>query len=315
MHMTGSEVFSSPRARVVESCQKMLDDAEIGVEDVDLFVPHQANIRIIESASRRLGLQRRARSSPTSTATATRRARRSRSVCTRPARAAASRRATRCSWSASARASPGARASRSGSCEPEPRGAARRPVSRPGVAGRRHGLRPVHAADPAHAPGLRRGLARCSATTCRTSAAGPDRRSSAAPTSPSRRCWRHSVGMFRMLRRGGLALRRGPRPQPGRVLGAGRDRRAALRRRAAHRAAARRGDGCAPPRQPRRHGRRAGPGRRRRRGALRRPDGVWPANFNSPGQVVVSGAQGRARGAAEEAARAAGARRVVRARR
>ncbi len=39
-------------------------------------------------------------------------------------------------------------------------------------------------------------------------------------------------------------------------------------------------------------------------------DGVWPANFNSPGQVVVSGRE-EALGELAERARAAGARRVV----
>ena len=58
MHMTGSEVFKFATRTVVDSCKKVLSDAEIGVEDVDLFVPHQANIRIIESASRRLGMTR-----------------------------------------------------------------------------------------------------------------------------------------------------------------------------------------------------------------------------------------------------------------
>ncbi len=56
MHMTGSEVFKFATRTVVDSCRKVLSDAEIGVEDIDLFVPHQANIRIIESASRRLGM-------------------------------------------------------------------------------------------------------------------------------------------------------------------------------------------------------------------------------------------------------------------
>ena len=55
MHMTGSEVFKFATRTVVGSCQKVLDDAGVTVEDVDLFVPHQANIRIIETAARRLG--------------------------------------------------------------------------------------------------------------------------------------------------------------------------------------------------------------------------------------------------------------------
>jgi 3-oxoacyl-[acyl-carrier-protein] synthase-3 len=55
MHMTGSEVFKFATRTVVGSCEKVLGDAELTVEDVDLFVPHQANIRIIETAARRLG--------------------------------------------------------------------------------------------------------------------------------------------------------------------------------------------------------------------------------------------------------------------
>ncbi len=57
MHMVGTEVFRFATRTVAGSCEKVLRDAEIGVEDVDLFVPHQANIRIIESASRKLGFK------------------------------------------------------------------------------------------------------------------------------------------------------------------------------------------------------------------------------------------------------------------
>ncbi len=55
MHMTGSDVFRFATRTVAESCEKVLGDAEVTAADVDLFVPHQANIRIIESAARRLG--------------------------------------------------------------------------------------------------------------------------------------------------------------------------------------------------------------------------------------------------------------------
>lgn len=55
MHMTGSEVFKFATRTVVESCERVLAEARVGVADVDLFVPHQANIRIIEAAVRRLG--------------------------------------------------------------------------------------------------------------------------------------------------------------------------------------------------------------------------------------------------------------------
>jgi 3-oxoacyl-[acyl-carrier-protein] synthase III len=55
MKMTGSEVFKFATRTVVESCEKVLADGGLTVADVDLFVPHQANIRIIEAASKRLG--------------------------------------------------------------------------------------------------------------------------------------------------------------------------------------------------------------------------------------------------------------------
>ncbi len=55
MHMTGSEVFRFATRTVVDSCEKVMGDAQVTVDDVDLFVPHQANIRIIETAARRLG--------------------------------------------------------------------------------------------------------------------------------------------------------------------------------------------------------------------------------------------------------------------
>jgi len=59
MHMTGSEVFKFATRTVVKSCAKVLGDAGLSVADVDLFVPHQANIRIIEWAARRLGFDER----------------------------------------------------------------------------------------------------------------------------------------------------------------------------------------------------------------------------------------------------------------
>jgi 3-oxoacyl-[acyl-carrier-protein] synthase-3 len=55
MHMLGAEVYKFATRAVVESCEKVLADAEVTVADVDLFVPHQANIRIIEAAAKRLG--------------------------------------------------------------------------------------------------------------------------------------------------------------------------------------------------------------------------------------------------------------------
>ena len=39
-----------------DACEKVLHDAGMTADQVDLFVPHQANIRIIESAAKRLNL-------------------------------------------------------------------------------------------------------------------------------------------------------------------------------------------------------------------------------------------------------------------
>jgi len=56
--MNGSKVFKFATRAVVESCEKVLVDAGLAVADVDLFVPHQANIRIIETARKRLGFRK-----------------------------------------------------------------------------------------------------------------------------------------------------------------------------------------------------------------------------------------------------------------
>jgi 3-oxoacyl-[acyl-carrier-protein] synthase-3 len=58
MKMNGGEVFKFATRAVVESCEKVLADAGLTVADVDLFVPHQANIRIIETAGKRLGFRK-----------------------------------------------------------------------------------------------------------------------------------------------------------------------------------------------------------------------------------------------------------------
>lgn len=54
--MNGSEVFKFAVRVVEESAIRVLTRAGYSIEDVDLFVPHQANIRIIDSAVKRMGL-------------------------------------------------------------------------------------------------------------------------------------------------------------------------------------------------------------------------------------------------------------------
>ncbi|HEX8917225.1 MAG TPA: beta-ketoacyl-ACP synthase III, partial [Chloroflexota bacterium] len=54
--MAGPEVFRFATRVVAESTHQVLDKAGLGVSDIDLFIPHQANTRIIDVAVRRLGI-------------------------------------------------------------------------------------------------------------------------------------------------------------------------------------------------------------------------------------------------------------------
>jgi 3-oxoacyl-[acyl-carrier-protein] synthase-3 len=56
LFMDGREVFRKAVRVVVESAERALADAGMTVADVDLFVPHQANLRIIQAACQRLGI-------------------------------------------------------------------------------------------------------------------------------------------------------------------------------------------------------------------------------------------------------------------
>ncbi|PHS28328.1 MAG: 3-oxoacyl-ACP synthase [Robiginitomaculum sp.] len=56
LRMSGNQVFRHAITNIAASIAKVLDDAGLTVSDVDWFVPHQANQRILEGISRRLGL-------------------------------------------------------------------------------------------------------------------------------------------------------------------------------------------------------------------------------------------------------------------
>ncbi|MDX6643625.1 MAG: 3-oxoacyl-[acyl-carrier-protein] synthase [Solirubrobacteraceae bacterium] len=56
VQMNGPEVYKFATRVVVESSERCLQAAGLTVADVDVFVPHQANRRIIDHAARRLGL-------------------------------------------------------------------------------------------------------------------------------------------------------------------------------------------------------------------------------------------------------------------
>ena len=54
--MNGREVFRFASRVMVQATEEVLEKAGLGIEDVDLIVPHQANLRIIQAAARGLNL-------------------------------------------------------------------------------------------------------------------------------------------------------------------------------------------------------------------------------------------------------------------
>ncbi len=56
MVMRGKEVFRRAVQATVESARASMEQAKVSVDDIALFIPHQANIRIMESAAHRLGI-------------------------------------------------------------------------------------------------------------------------------------------------------------------------------------------------------------------------------------------------------------------
>ena len=56
IYMAGAEVYRFAVTAMGDACCRVLDEAGLTTDDVDLFVPHQANLRIIESAAKRLKL-------------------------------------------------------------------------------------------------------------------------------------------------------------------------------------------------------------------------------------------------------------------
>jgi 3-oxoacyl-[acyl-carrier-protein] synthase-3 len=56
VHMNGREVFKFATRVLVSSAEKLLERCGMTVEDVDVYVPHQANVRIIDHAVEKLGI-------------------------------------------------------------------------------------------------------------------------------------------------------------------------------------------------------------------------------------------------------------------
>lgn len=56
LRMNGNEIFKFASKIVAETTSELLRKTGLSYEDIDLFVPHQANMRIIQSAMRRMEL-------------------------------------------------------------------------------------------------------------------------------------------------------------------------------------------------------------------------------------------------------------------
>jgi 3-oxoacyl-[acyl-carrier-protein] synthase-3 len=58
IQMNGPEVFKLAVPAMADAAKEALAQAGLRLEDVDLFIPHQANARIIEGVAKRLRLDR-----------------------------------------------------------------------------------------------------------------------------------------------------------------------------------------------------------------------------------------------------------------
>jgi len=56
IYMKGPELFKRAVVKFVETTQDAMDAVGMTIDDIDLFIPHQANKRIIEAAGARMGI-------------------------------------------------------------------------------------------------------------------------------------------------------------------------------------------------------------------------------------------------------------------
>ena len=54
--MEGREVFKHAVRSMSEACDRALDGAKMTGADIDLLIPHQANVRIIEATAKHAGI-------------------------------------------------------------------------------------------------------------------------------------------------------------------------------------------------------------------------------------------------------------------
>jgi 3-oxoacyl-[acyl-carrier-protein] synthase-3 len=56
VHMQGNEVYKHAVRAMQQSVLEVMEQAGVSADDIDIFVPHQANVRIIEATAQRAGL-------------------------------------------------------------------------------------------------------------------------------------------------------------------------------------------------------------------------------------------------------------------
>jgi 3-oxoacyl-[acyl-carrier-protein] synthase-3 len=57
IRMDGREVFKFATRTMASSVEKLLEENGVSKDEVDIIVPHQANIRILQTASKKLGIE------------------------------------------------------------------------------------------------------------------------------------------------------------------------------------------------------------------------------------------------------------------
>lgn len=58
LKMRGQETFKTAVRHFTEICIESLEENGMTIEDIDVFIPHQANIRIIDAVAKRLGISK-----------------------------------------------------------------------------------------------------------------------------------------------------------------------------------------------------------------------------------------------------------------
>jgi len=54
--MQGRDVFKNAVRSMADACDRALDGAKLSAGDIDLLIPHQANVRIIEATAKHAGV-------------------------------------------------------------------------------------------------------------------------------------------------------------------------------------------------------------------------------------------------------------------